>query len=274
MNVRFADRRPDGAHALALPVTTPGALDGALAGLAGADILKRAATGERFQAEPASLVEAWAASEGTEVRRVLLAGLGATPDAAALEKTGAALAARLQTSGETTLVIDLSHFSGDRTEAGARLAYGAVLRSWRHDLYRTRLKPKQKPTLTDIVIVGAGDGAAGLWAKLEKVAAGVAFTRGLVTEPANILYPESFVERARALEALGVEITVLDEAAMREAGMGALLGVSQGSAREARLLVMKWDGTGGKADPVALVGKGVTSTPAASRSSRRPAWRT
>ncbi|MBU3078586.1 leucyl aminopeptidase [Sphingomonas quercus] len=256
MNVRFADRRPDGAHALALPVSGA-ALDEALADLPGADVLRQAATGERFVGEPASLVETWSA-DGAAVRRVLLAGVGTMADAAALEKTGAALAARLQTSGETTLVIDVSRLTGNRAEAGARLAYGAVLRSWRYDVYRTRLKPKQKPTLAEIVIVGAGDGAAALWEQLEKVAAGVAFTRTLVTEPANIIYPESFVERARALADLGVEISVLDEAAMREAGMGALLGVSQGSAREARLLVMKWDGTGGTADPVALVGKGVT----------------
>jgi leucyl aminopeptidase len=57
---------------------------------------------------------------------------------------------------------------------------------------------------------------------------------------------------------MGVRIEILDEAAMRDAGMGALLGVSQGSVREARLLAMIWDGTGGKADPVAFVGKGVT----------------
>ena len=87
----------------------------------------------------------------------------------------------------------------------------------------------------------------------------VALTKELVTEPANIIYPESFVERCKHLAELGVEISVLDDKDMAALGMGALLGVAQGSRRPARLLVMKWDGTGGSQErPVALVGKGVT----------------
>ena len=90
------------------------------------------------------------------------------------------------------------------------------------------------------------------------VAEGVFLTRELVTEPANIIYPETFVERVRAsLEGSGVEIEVLDRAQMEKLGMGALLGVAQGSAREARLLILKWNG-GGKGETVAFVGKGVT----------------
>jgi len=91
------------------------------------------------------------------------------------------------------------------------------------------------------------------------VAEGVALTKELVTEPANIIYPESFVTRCQHLKELGVEITVLDDKDMSALGMGALLGVAQGSRRPARLLVMKWDGTGDTQErPVALVGKGVT----------------
>src|SRR6185437_1388807 len=83
-------------------------------------------------------------------------------------------------------------------------------------------------------------------------------TRELVTEPANIIYPETFVERVRkSLEGSGIEINVLDRAEMEKLGMGALLGVAQGSVREGRLLVLKWNG-GGKGEPTAFVGKGVT----------------
>src|SRR6185437_11109518 len=90
------------------------------------------------------------------------------------------------------------------------------------------------------------------------VVEGVSLTRELVTEPANIIYPEAFVERARAsLEGSGIEIDVLDRAAMEKLGMGALLGVAQGSAREGRLLILKWNG-GGNGQPTAFVGKGVT----------------
>ena len=87
---------------------------------------------------------------------------------------------------------------------------------------------------------------------------GVALTRELVTEPANIIYPESFVERVRAsLDGSGVGVEVLDRAAMEKLGMGALLGVAQGSVREARLLVLRWKGRKG-GQPTAFVGKGVT----------------
>jgi leucyl aminopeptidase len=90
------------------------------------------------------------------------------------------------------------------------------------------------------------------------VVEGVAFTRELVTEPGNIIYPESFVERCRPLEALGIKIEVLDRDAMAALGMGALLGVAQGSAKPPQMLVMRWDGADSSKAPVAFVGKGVT----------------
>jgi leucyl aminopeptidase len=108
-------------------------------------------------------------------------------------------------------------------------------------------------------VVGAPADASGLWGSYQAIADGVALTKELVTEPANIIYPESFVERCEHLKDLGVEITVLDDKQMADLGMGALLGVAQGSRRPARMLVMKWDGTGGtQTRPLAFVGKGVT----------------
>jgi leucyl aminopeptidase len=102
-------------------------------------------------------------------------------------------------------------------------------------------------------------GAEVMHARLDAIAGGVARTRTLVTEPANVIYPESFVERAADLAALGIELTVLDEPAMRALGMGALLGVAQGSVRSPRILAMRWNGTGrDDVKPVVLVGKGVT----------------
>jgi leucyl aminopeptidase len=134
-----------------------------------------------------------------------------------------------------------------------------VLRGWRHDRYRTRLKEKLKPTLDLITIVGAPEGADSRWTeRYAPLADGIMLTRELVAEPANILYPESFVERVRHLTNLGVEIRVLGEAEMAKAGMGALLGVSQGSVREAQLLVMRWNGGEAGATPTVFVGKGVT----------------
>jgi leucyl aminopeptidase len=87
--------------------------------------------------------------------------------------------------------------------------------------------------------------------------AGVAMARDLAFEPANKLYPVVFADRCAELAHLGLEVSILDEEAMADLGMGALLGVGQGSRRESRLVVMNWRG-GGEEAPIALVGKGVT----------------
>jgi leucyl aminopeptidase len=186
-------------------------------------------------------------------------GTGATSNAGDwAEKLGGTAAAKLQSSGDKTVVIDLTGLGYD-ADAAARVGLGAALRSWRYDRYRTKLKDSQKPTLEEVVIVGADAGAAKRYEqRWGPVVEGVSLTRELVTEPANIIYPESFVERVRAsLEGTGVEIDVLDRAAMEKLGMGALLGVAQGSVREGRLLVLKWNGANGT-QPTAFVGKGVT----------------
>ena len=81
--------------------------------------------------------------------------------------------------------------------------------------------------------------------------------RDLVNEPANVLGPVEFAARAKELETLGVEVEILTEKEMKKLGMGALLGVAQGSARPPRLVVMQWNGGKPKDKPVAFVGKGV-----------------
>jgi leucyl aminopeptidase len=261
MDIRFADQRPANAHALALPVVQGGPVAAGLDPTAAA-LARDVAAAQRFDGETASLAELFIAEDGATRRLVLLGiGIGTAPEPIQLERAGAALVARLLTSGETRLVIDLTAVPDglDRAQAAARLAFGAALRAWRHDVYRTKLPEKSRASLEEIVVVGGGVGAEAAWARLAPVAEGVFLARTLVTEPANVIYPESFVERCRPLADLGIVLEVLDETAMRTLGMGALLGVSQGSAREARLLVMRWDGTEGtQPRPLALVGKGVT----------------
>jgi leucyl aminopeptidase len=160
----------------------------------------------------------------------------------------------------SALTVDFAALTGrPAAKSVARLAAGAAQRAWRYDIYRTKLPDKQKPTLQTIVIAGAPDGAEAAWADYDTITQGMALTRELVTEPANIIYPESFVERVKqSVQGLGLEITVLGEPEMRELGMGALLGVNQGSRREARLLALKWSGAGAGDPELALVGKGVT----------------
>ena len=211
------------------------------------------AAAARFTGEAGGSFESFA-EEGGKVLRIVLVGTGGGSESD-FERAGAALTARLLTSGASHAAVEF--FGGATGERAAHFAFGALLRGWRIDTYRTRQPEKAKPTLTKLSVVA--EGAEAHWQRLSAVAEGVAFTRELVSEPANILYPESFVERCQHLEQLGVKISVLDKAAMAELGMGALLGVAQGSVREPRLLAMEWDGTdGASGKPVVFVGKGVT----------------
>ncbi len=258
MKIRFADARPQGDYALVVPVAGKDRSTLAALGTAG-EAVAAALDRQRFEGEGSSVSEQFIADDG-KVRRLLVIGTGnGAAGREAAEKLGGTAAARLQTSGEETAVIDVSGLRYD-ADTSARVGLGAALRSWRYDRYRTKLKDNQKPTLGEVVIVGGGAGAAERYEhRWAPVVEGVSLTRELVTEPANIIYPETFVARVRAsLEGSGLELEVLDRAAMEKLGMGALLGVAQGSVREGRLLVLKWNGGGEGGQPTAFVGKGVT----------------
>jgi leucyl aminopeptidase len=261
LKVSFAPRRPDGAYALAIPAWSEDMISERLAGFSDAaqTLAARAADAQRFERELAAIAETFVDDAGT-ARRVLLVGLGGRSDDQAIyERVGGALTARLLTSGETRLVIDLTGLNTGAISA-ARLGFGAAARSWRHDVYRTRLGRKQKPTLEEVIIIGGGDQAPELWQHQLALLEGLNLTRTLVTEPANILYPESFIARCReAMDGLGIEFEVLDAAAMAKLGMNALLGVGQGSERPPFVLAMRWNGAADKnATPVVLIGKGIT----------------
>ncbi|WP_295633080.1 leucyl aminopeptidase [Novosphingobium sp.] len=221
--------------------------------------LREAAGAGRFAGKPGQTFEGFTGS-GADFRRIALAGLGdAIGDArlSAAERAGGALTAKYLTSGETTLAIDFAG-SGLTAAEAAQVLLGAVLRGWRYDIYRTKLSAEQKVSLTEVIAVNAPDGTEAAWATESAIAAGSALTRELVTEPANVIYPESFVARCeKAFAGTGVEIVVLDKAAMTDLGMGSLLGVSQGSVREPRMLALRWKGAD-VAQPTAFVGKGVT----------------
>ena len=257
MQIRFADNRPTGDYALVLPVagkdrSSLGSLGAAQQGVIG--VLDR----QRFEGDAASASEQFVDDGGT-LRRLVVVGTGTGSSGEIAEKLGGTAVSRLLTSGEKKAVIDLTGRRYD-ADAAARVGLAAALRSWRYDRYRTKLKDNQKPTLTEVVIVGGDKGAGDRYAKRwAPVYEGVSLTRELVTEPANIIYPESFVDRVRkSLDGTGLEIEVLDRKAMEKLGMGALLGVAQGSVREARLLILRWNGGAKGGQPVAFVGKGVT----------------
>ncbi len=220
-------------------------------------VLAEAARASRFTGKAGQLAESFVERGGSVVRLVLAGASGSADErSTSLERAGAALAARFAGSGEEQLALDAGGLEPGEV---AGVLTGIVLRAWRYDVHRTRLKDEQKISLKEIVVLGAAKGAEAAWSEAAALVEGVLFTRELVAEPANIIYPESFVARCRArLEGTGAELMVLGEAEMRELGMGALLGVSQGSVREAQLLAIRWNGGEQGKAPLCLVGKGVT----------------
>ncbi len=258
ISIQFAPDRGNAA-ALVLPIASGGNDRIAQAGLddAVATLVAGAARAGRFEGEAGSVAEVFVPA-GDEAGRVILIGIGDGGEAA-MEKAGGALVGRFLLSGLTVMTVDFSTLETPPSgKAVARFAATATQRGWRHDAYRTRLPEKSKPTLTGLILVGTPDGTDHAFMGADAVSQGMDLTRSLVTDPPNILYPVSFVERCRELEALGIELTILDERQMAEEGMGALLGVSLGSEKDARLLAMRWNGKGAGDVDLALVGKGVT----------------
>ena len=223
IDIRFSADRPQDADVVVIPVAK-GAADATSLPIAQGTMVAAAAKSARFEGKPGQHFSTYVEDGGKTVR-VLLVGTGKDN----FDKAGGTIAAQLLTSGaeHAAMMVD-----GLDVDAAADIAYGARLRSWRIDTYRTQLKDEEKPSLKTLTLVGAKDGTEKRWSRLDAIAEGVAFTRELVSEPANIIYPESFVERARAkLEPLGVKLRVLDEPEMEKLGMNALLGVSLGSER-------------------------------------------
>lgn len=229
--------------------------------------LERAIAAGSFSGKKGELLEVIAPAN-LQNSRILLVGLGEPAKLAEkdLEDLGGAAAARLLAGGDEKAAFLIDKLRGGKSaqERAAHYGYGALLRSYRFDKYKTKEKPEKKPKLKEIkVLVDDAATAKRLFQKLEKVAEGVFFTRNLVSEPANVLFPKSLVAEAKKLAKLGVKLTVLGEKEMKKLGMGALLGVAQGSAQEPQLLVMEWHGAGKDpkskgGEPVAFVGKGVT----------------
>jgi len=190
-------------------------------------------------------------------RRVLVVGIGDKPDAAAFQTAGAAAGRALLREAGTVTVIA----GGLSPAQAADLATGFALGEYRADIYSTA---DRKPSVTDMVnLVTAEAATAGRLyaAQGEALVQAMAWSRDISNEPANVVYPETFVQRARQAFAglAGVRIEVLDPAAMERLGMGSLLGVGRGSQRGPRMLIVRYTGAGaaGRA-PVVLAGKGIT----------------
>jgi len=229
--------------------------------------LSRAIKASRFQGKTGQSL-AVVTPAGTRLDRLLIVGLGRAKDLneQSLCKLGGRIYASLAASGSkaaTILVDPLEGSTLNPARIAAAIAEGAQLRSYRFGKYHTKSENDSKPTLTTLTLRCRGSAKAKAeFRARDKIVQGVFMTRDLVTEPPNVIYPDSLAKRCKELTKLGVKVEVLGEPQMRRLGMGALLGVGQGSIRESRLVVMRWNGKRGakakKDKPVCFVGKGIT----------------
>lgn len=222
-------------------------------------LLARAAAAERFKGKAFSGLTLLA-PDGAGYERLVVVGVGPEAECAKLDfaRLGGAIAGRLGHGRSADVILGLldGELSADQA---AELALGMRLRAYAFDRYKTKSKEadEAEPIVATLRAVDPSTVKKALKAR-EAVAAGVLLARDLVNEPPNVLFPEEFAERAAKLEKLGVEVEVLDEKQLRKIGMRALLAVGQGSRRESRVVVMRWNGAKAGTQPVAFIGKGVT----------------
>jgi leucyl aminopeptidase len=230
----------------------------------GADYMAQSIKSSGFKGKKGETLTLLTPAPAPSPTHILLIGLGKASEVKELtvQEIGAAAYNAAVAAKVTQLDLTSALPKGvklDAAVAAANLAYGVKLRAYRFDKYRTKEKPEDKPKLKTVnVITAAADKAKKAYAPLEAIAESIHFTRDIVSEPANVIYPATLAAEAKKLEKLGVKVEILGEAQMKKLGMGALLGVGQGSVRESQLVVMQWNGGKKGEKPVAIIGKGVT----------------
>jgi leucyl aminopeptidase len=236
-----------------------GAATGKALGSAAA-MIKRAAAANQFKGKSGSTLD-FLAPEGVKASRLIVVGTGKLADIRANDflKLGGAAAGKLRPGSEAVTIMAELPTGAMKSDQVAAIASGVRLRAYKFDRYKTKKKDGEDAALNADVSLAVSDVAAAkkAFAPGGHIVDGVIIARELVNEPPNVLYPVEFARRAGQLRKLGVDIDVLDVKAMKKLGMGALLGVGQGSTQPSRTVIMRWNG-GKKGDrPVAFIGKGV-----------------
>ncbi|MGK6312769.1 leucyl aminopeptidase [Neorhizobium sp. DT-125] len=259
-DISFAkSARIDGGLAIQLKL----AGDGPAAGAAEADpagIVARASEIGRFSGKPMTVLDI-IAPQGSPADRLMVLGLGKADALTAYDwlKAGGVAAASVRSMSKVAIFLDAPGLTVDGAQA-ADFALGMLLRAYGFDAYKTKKgddEDKAPKTVKVTIVTAAHAAAKKAFAESEAIAGGVLLARDLVNLPPNVLGPVEFADKAKELEKLGVEVDILTEKEMKKLGMGALLGVAQGSARPPRLAVMHWKGGKAKDAPVAFIGKGV-----------------
>lgn len=224
--------------------------------------LQKAMAAPAFSAKRGEIVDVLGAADA---RRVIVVGVGNPKELSAIRarKIGGKIAAHLLKVREPKAQILGGGGFGKLEEAVflGNVALGARLRAYHFGKYVTRAKPGQETAEIAALSLATSQRAATqkIVTDAEALAAGICFARDQVNEPPSTLWPDVFAKRLTELKKHGIAVEMYDEGALRKMGAGGILAVAQGSQHPPRLVVLRWNGAGGKSKegPVALVGKGV-----------------
>src|SRR5882757_9246777 len=225
------------------------------------DLVERAAAADKFTGKSGSALDI-VAPAGLKVTRLVVLGVGKAGKLKTQDfvKLGGAAMGKVPSRAEAATIFAETATGSFKPEQSAELALGTQLRSYVFDRYKTKRREGEEAPAKPQITIAVGNAAAAKkeWAQSrEPIADGVIMARDLINEPANVLYPDEFAKRTGVLKKLGVAIEVLDVPAMKKLGMNALLGVGQGSRKESRVVIMRWNGGKKKDAPLAFIGKGV-----------------
>lgn len=173
------------------------------------------------------------------------------------QKIGAKIFASGNSLKADSLSIESSSF--DTANNLANIAFGALLQSYRFNKYFVNKSKDKNIVINEInLITKNSKDCKKIFEQLNILAQNIFMVRDLVSEPSNILNPESYTKICSEIKIKGLEIEVLNEKEMLKLGMNSLLGVGVGSAKESKLVVFKYFGGKKGEAPLAFVGKGVT----------------
>lgn len=199
--------------------------------------------------------------------RLLLVGAGKREEFSldTVRKVSGSAARFLRGKGARSMAV-LRRSQLDIGKSAQAAVEGALLGLFEPDMYKTENKEERR--IDELILLAAAPGFESALAEgVERgriIGEAVNFARDLSNEPSSALTPTELAERAReTADRFGLEIDVLDEARMKELGMGALLGVARGSDEPAKLIVLRYPPDDAEPIPdddgvIAIVGKGIT----------------
>lgn len=226
--------------------------------LSNTDFIKKAAKKSAFKGEKGEVLSLYPA-EDLECNRILVIGLGKPQEITlrSVQEIGAKIISTLQKTNLQKIIIDIEDNRLQKIDNfAASIVSGIHLRNWKFDIYKTQ---KKELSLKEVLCVTSNpESSEKAFQHFSAVNEGVFLTRHTVSEPPNVLYPESMSALALELRTLGIKVEVLGKQEMSTLKMGALLGVSQGSIHEPQLIILQWLNGSADQKPIAFVGKGVT----------------